>query len=310
VLFTRRIDAWAAAASHHSDRLFLELFAQARSPLHDARRGMVVFAGDFVGLRVAVGGVYQIEELTTVFQWLCAFAPDIYKGLAVDVGANIGNHSLFFSDYFDEVCSFAPNPRTHRVLELNAALRPNIRRMNLGLSDAAREAEMTTPSDNMGHAHIAAVGIEGATRIALQPLDAVWFGKASIKLMKVDVEGHEYEMFLGAKRTIAEHRPLILFEQSAGEWRDGTSKVIELLRTYGYGHFAAVECRTRRSLSMSEPWDAVLARVSRLPPYKSYYLGTEWRIVYRTRFESRHYPFILAVPDWLTSRSPGTQWKT
>ena len=40
--------------------------------------------------------------------------------LALDIGANIGNHT----NYFDSIHAFEPNERTYRLLQANAMLAP------------------------------------------------------------------------------------------------------------------------------------------------------------------------------------------
>lgn len=60
----------------------------------------------------------------------------------LDVGANVGNHSLPFSLYAENVWSFKPSPknfeRLHRNISLNRA--SNIKAINLGISDRDRKA--------------------------------------------------------------------------------------------------------------------------------------------------------------------------
>ena len=41
-------------------------------------------------------------------------------GICLDIGTNIGNHSLAFAPHFTHVFAFEPHPRTFRLLELNA----------------------------------------------------------------------------------------------------------------------------------------------------------------------------------------------
>ena len=42
-----------------------------------------------------------------------------FNGTVLDIGANIGNHSLFFSNYFYKVLSFEPHPKIFKVLAIN-----------------------------------------------------------------------------------------------------------------------------------------------------------------------------------------------
>ena len=46
--------------------------------------------------------------------------PDSKNFSALDIGANIGNHSVFLSKFFKKIHSFEPNPKTYDVLSLNS----------------------------------------------------------------------------------------------------------------------------------------------------------------------------------------------
>lgn len=83
---------------------------------------LAVFSRDHVGIRVQVDGLYEKPYLEFFIEWL----KFNFSGLALDVGANIGNHSVFFSKYFQKVMSFEPNPSTYHLLSYNATLGKNI----------------------------------------------------------------------------------------------------------------------------------------------------------------------------------------
>jgi hypothetical protein len=58
---------------------------------------------DSIGQAIILNGFYERELL----QGMCSLVLD-KNSIALDVGANIGNHSLFFSNNFDSVISFEP----------------------------------------------------------------------------------------------------------------------------------------------------------------------------------------------------------
>ena len=62
-----------------------------------------------------------------------------------------------------------------------------------------------------------------------------------ISLIKLDVEGHEYEALLGMSRTLKESSPIVLFEINETEIVDGTTKAKELLYENGYSNFYSLE---------------------------------------------------------------------
>ena len=100
------------------------------------------FSNDFVSNSIFVEGFYEREDLESVAEFLKEQHAAALEGLFVDVGANIGNHSLFFTSYFSQVIAIEPNPRTFRLLEFNTEGSP-IRCNNLGVSD--KPGEMRIP---------------------------------------------------------------------------------------------------------------------------------------------------------------------
>jgi len=99
-----------------------------------------LFAFDGIANTINVKGIYERELLDTVFGWLQANA--LIQGVALDIGANIGNHSLYFSKWYDGVFSFEPNAKTFKLLEMNASLVDNIKSFNFGMSDRSGHVTM------------------------------------------------------------------------------------------------------------------------------------------------------------------------
>ena len=299
LLFQRTFGGRHATERARKLRLFLELFKLSQDNVRSGNRQLVVFAHDFIAHHINIDGVFEYMELSTLFAWFSARHPEVFDGIAVDIGANIGNHALYFSDYFRRVHCFEPNPRTFKVLALNAELASNITCFNVGISDSDRVAHMSTPSGNVGHAPVSESADAASCAIVLRTLDSLMDTQDSVRLIKIDVEGHEYPALRGAEQTIGGHRPVVLFEQLASEFKGGSSPVIELLRSYGYRRFATVTGRTRRFQSRIAPLDALCRLANRVLPGKSFYFGTEWTVRLCESFSSQDYPFIVALPEWI-----------
>ena len=72
--------------------------------IHIAKnRSLAVFSFDYIGTQIALNGIYEKEELELLFDWLKSIDIDLKDSIAIDIGANIGNHSLYFSDFFNTV---------------------------------------------------------------------------------------------------------------------------------------------------------------------------------------------------------------
>ena len=200
---------------------------------------------DVINLKINIEGMYERDELNSVFYFLRT-NNHLRPGVALDIGANIGNHSLFMSEFFEEILSFEPNDRIFEILKINSNLRNNITLMNFGLSDSEYSAFAEMDSLNAGSSIVVAESNTCTRRISspvkLRPLDSVDFIKnKKISLIKIDVEGHEKKVISGSYKTIKKNRPVILFEQSVHEIKSGTSDAIELLKSMGYEFFVLEE---------------------------------------------------------------------
>lgn len=219
------------------------LAARANEHLAAGVPPLAVFAFDHVGRSVVQWGRYEREELELLMSALKPMLPPaddtqpegLRAGVALDIGANCGNHAVFFAEHFSEVLAFEPHPHTHALLQVNARLRPNLRCFNLGLSDEAREATLRVPALNVGMASLQPSAPGEAVACRLQRLDALPdVNNRRVALMKLDVEGHEAAVLRGARALLARDQPVVLLEQAASEFRDGSTEALDLLREAGY----------------------------------------------------------------------------
>ncbi len=122
----------------------------------------------------------------------------------LDVGANIGLHSIILNKCGFEVRAYEPDPQHFEILQRNLALNDcsNVRAFNAAVSSKAGEMEFVRVLGNTTASHLAgskanpygdlerfAVKVEG-----IEPL-VTW-----ADLIKIDVEGHEKEIFLATNR--------------------------------------------------------------------------------------------------------------
>jgi FkbM family methyltransferase len=286
-----RASVWNQVMLYLSQR---KLAKSAQLHLSSRCRQLVVFAFDDVSLQINAHGVYERQELETFFAWISAVRPDVFRGAtALDLGANIGNHSLFFSGYFNEVHAFEPNPRTFKALSLNAELVDNVICHQVGLSNLTATAHFRVNPSNLGASRIVSSPEPGAIEIKLVSLDSVVSGAADIKLIKVDVEGHDYAALVGAEETIAIHKPLILFEQLAEDPASNESATLALLKAYGYRKFAVIRRRPRAYPWLPSPLRAVFALFARL------LCGETMTIETCDCPPGGYQAMVIAIPDWV-----------
>ena len=101
-------------------------------------------------------GRYENDNLILLEKFINEKIPDSNQEIALDIGANIGNHSIFFSKYFKKVFAFEPNPKTYDVLLINSKYSPkkNIVPFNYGLSNNNDYLPLLTDPSNLGGSKI------------------------------------------------------------------------------------------------------------------------------------------------------------
>ncbi len=261
--------------------------------IRNGENQVVIFAFDFIGHQINLKGFYERQELVTAFDYLSKNR--LIAGIAVDIGANIGNHSLFFKKYYPKVFSFEPNHRTYKVLCLNAKLYENIECINVGLSDSERSAFLNITSGNVGGSHISGDGdfrSNSRQEIKLMTLDS--YAKIfteKLGLVKIDVEGHELAVLMGGRELLNRDKPIILFEQHLENFKSGKSLVYEHLKSIGYSRFLAVKATPDVSARLPKCIRILSVIFLRL------ILGLRYEVQLLDDLPVDSYPFIIALPN-------------
>lgn len=233
------------------DRLLL-LMLKARSRELIRRFPQVAcFAFDYISTEIAVRGRFERAELQ-------CFSSQIFNRLkkrriCLDVGANIGNHSLAFAEHFDRVLAFEPNPRTFKLLAINSELARNVVPYRLGASN--RKGTVTAYQDalNIGGATSNASisdlrernehGVISAVQFDVDRLDDMLNPSDlnQIDFIKLDVEGHEAAALEGMETILRASGPIVAMEAFSSSFRDGQSASVEILRSHDYAHFYGLD---------------------------------------------------------------------
>jgi FkbM family methyltransferase len=149
-----------------------------------------------------------------------------------DVGANAGYFSLLSCELGAVVRSFEPNPYVRALLERSASLQSGDIEI---VAAACSDHEGTLPLYLSNPTNTGASSLTRPTAnhvevdlIALD--DYVRRTDARPDLIKIDVEGHEYEVLVGARRLLETLRPTVIAEVGESK-RD---EVIELMESYRY----------------------------------------------------------------------------
>ncbi len=187
----------------------------------------VYFFNDTIAKEINIHGIYEHEEIKIISKIIRS------RGNIIDIGANIGNHSIAFSKISKKVYSFEAHPRTFEILKFNTKEYDNIKIFNLGISNKKGFLFFNnSKSSNIGGKRL---GKTGSIKSKINKLDNVIKLDDKIKLIKIDIEGHEYEALEGMKKLLNNNKSLILLEfceESISKRR----KIINFLKKEEYFH--------------------------------------------------------------------------
>jgi FkbM family methyltransferase len=168
---------------------------------------------NFVDRSVFFFGAHEREQLE--------FSKKIIRNkLVVDCGANVGNHSLFYSRFAKFVISIDANILVLEELKLKIKLNKikNITSFNFGVGSVNNIVMpfFRATGDNLGVSSF----IENFSpqnlnpiNVTLRTLDSILAdSKEPIGYIKIDVEGFDYEVLKGAYKTISIFAPVIQIE--------------------------------------------------------------------------------------------------
>jgi FkbM family methyltransferase len=187
----------------------------------------------FIGRSLDLYGEWCDDEVFVLGQVLSA------GDLVVDIGANIGTHTVFFAKKVTEkgaVIAFEPQRLVFQTLCGNVALNglTNVTCFQAAVGD--QHGQLTFPEiDPRQTFNFGAV--KGSSDPAGDLVDVVTIDELALRrcaLIKVDVEGMEAKVIAGAKETIARCRPALFLENDTVE---RSREVLEAVESIGYKAF-------------------------------------------------------------------------
>jgi len=158
-------------------------------------------------------------------------------GVALDIGGNIGLQSIRMSKSVGgngKVLAFEPlmhlQEKFLRNIQLNKA--DNVKLYPYALSSADSEADFSINKSNWNQGTFNISNNQYGTEIQhviIKLADEIPDIKTlhRLDLLKIDVEGFEYQVLLGLKQTIGKHKPRIIFEYDINYWNANTQNFSE-----------------------------------------------------------------------------------
>jgi FkbM family methyltransferase len=171
-----------------------------------------------IGYCLLTSRSFEGHEISTCSKYIRA------NGIVIDVGANIGLHSVHFSRAAQSgiVIAVEPSRSTFATLLRNTAKLPNVIPLNVALSDGNGTRTFYVAEDD------AYSGLKDTERKAILRTEHVacfrgdhilepLIQDAKVDLVKIDVEGFETQVLLGLTEIISKHKPVIFCEIFAGK---------------------------------------------------------------------------------------------
>ncbi len=176
--------------------------------------GGEVFHLPYTGLNPVI----EREQMRGLFfehEELVFLAERLPRGMQIlDVGANTGNHTVFFAGPMEaeRVIPIEPLPRAATAIRATVAKNglANVDMSHLGKAVGAGEGTLRpihSKTAGLGATHFIA---DPAGDVPLVTLDALETGR--VGFLKLDVEGMEMDVLAGAAALIAAHRPVLYVE--------------------------------------------------------------------------------------------------
>lgn len=159
--------------------------------------------------------------------------------LSIDVGANNGIYSLFMSRYSSQVIAFECNPVL--VGNLSRIIPRNVKLNCVALSQTTGVSELRFDPLNTGIGTIECrntllnnSGIKSIKTLDVPTRKLDDYNLKKVSFIKIDVEGHELEVLMGANLLIQESRPVLLIEIEDRHCPGNLHEVPSFLSGYGY----------------------------------------------------------------------------
>jgi len=164
------------------------------------------------------------------------------NGVFVDIGANIGFHSLHIAarNPGARCHAFEPHPEIFRQLTRNVHLSAlkNVTLHEYALAEAQREGTFYLQDASAYNRGLSSSFQQSdlkdkwkESRMRFERLDDVLSGsdRSDVSLIKIDTQGSERQVLAGAQRTIADACPGVLFEFESRYHSDPVQEITDIL---------------------------------------------------------------------------------
>lgn len=176
----------------------------------------------FVGQRIALQKYEEYESML--------IQRKVNKNsVAVDVGANIGYYTLLLAKVCKKVYAFEPDKTCFEILLKNIKENKleNVVAVNMAVSDKVEAVGFIHNEENFGDHKIQTPQSSGQLPLTGEPntistdsLDNILKNEKQIDLIKIDTQGWEPKVIMGAKKIIKKYKPILFLEYSPQSYQE------------------------------------------------------------------------------------------
>jgi FkbM family methyltransferase len=160
------------------------------------------------------------------------------KNVVLQAGGNAGFYVKKYSEIFNQVYTFEPEPLSFKCLNLNVT-KPNVFKFQACLGDTHECVNLFNAYETLGHggSHVSGKGLTPTFLIDDLNLPVC-------NLIHLDIEGYEKKALMGGVETIKRCRPVIAIEcypPWAERYGTNLNEIEMLLHSLDYKYFSEVQ---------------------------------------------------------------------
>jgi len=168
----------------------------------------------------------------------CAFSEALFitrnRNCFIDIGANIGLHTVRSASYFNFVHSFEPAKTNYEALCKNSETFTNVNTYNvaLGREESVGNLKIPKASGNLGSFSLRDFNAIREEELFIEKVNIKSLDSYELMpdLIKIDAQGFEVQILQGSINTICKYSPVVLIEMV----KYNSDKITKLLGEYSY----------------------------------------------------------------------------
>jgi len=153
------------------------------------------------------------------------------KHTAIDIGGHCGFWSFYLGGNFKKVYAFEPVEIFRECFKKNIP-HGNVELLPVALGNENGFVSMNVELENTGATHVSS-NTNDLDKVELKKLDD--YELTDVDFIKIDVEGYENQVVLGAKETLLRNKPIIIVEQKgfSDRFNETQFEAVDTLKSYG-----------------------------------------------------------------------------